>query len=58
MIRKHKHFYCYKDWFVFPIAVEFHHGLPEYMQHANRLCIHFLWWHWQWTFVNEIEDGK
>lgn len=53
MIKKQKHFYFYKDWFVFPVAIMWESDLFEYIPKANRLTIHFLWWHWRWTFVKE-----
>lgn len=51
--RKEKHLYFYKDWFVFPVAVMWERDLVEYISKASRLTIHFLWWHFRWTFVKE-----
>ena len=45
---KKKHLYIDKDWVVFPVAIEWHDKLYMYIE-PTRLCIHFLWWHWQWT---------
>lgn len=52
-----KHFRFCKDWFVFPLAIMWENGLCEYIPHANRITIHFLWWHWGWTFIKEKKDG-
>ena len=32
--------------------------LMEYIPHASRLTIHFLWWHWRWTFVKEERERQ
>ena len=48
-----KHFYFGKDWFVFPLAIEWIKDVFIYLKPTPRLAIHFMWWHWQWTFVKE-----
>ena len=50
-VRKQKHFYYCKDWFVFPLAIEWTKDIYLYLNPTPRLAIHFMWWHWQWTFV-------
>lgn len=50
MPRKEKHFFYFKNWFVFPLAVTWESDLLYTMQKSSRLAIHFLWWHWRWTF--------
>lgn len=49
---KEKHFYFYKNWFFFPLCIEWSE-CPEYIKETHRLTIHFLWWHWKWTFTKE-----
>lgn len=51
--KKEKHLFFYKDWFVFPLAIAWESGLMEYIPHASRLTIHFMWWHWKWTFFKK-----
>ena len=46
---KKKHFYVYRDWIVFPVAIEWHKYCYEYIEPTSRLSIHFLCWHWTWT---------
>lgn len=48
---KEKHCVYYRDWFIFPIAIEWQSELYFICPTAKRLCVHFLWWHWRWTFV-------
>lgn len=43
------HYYD-KDWFVFPFAIIWEDFLGWHSPPAKRLSIHFLCWHWQWTF--------
>lgn len=50
-ILKEKHFFYYKDWFVFPLAIVWESNLTMYRPTAKGLSIHFLWWHLRWTFV-------
>ena len=49
--RNEKHFFFYRDWFSFPFNIEWTSELDIYMPKASRLSIHFLWWHWRWTFI-------
>jgi len=53
---KEKHFYFYKDWFVFPFAITLHTNCLEYYPPAKRLEVHFLWWHWRKTFYKKEEN--
>ena len=46
-----RHFYYSKDWFVFPLAIEWTSDIGIYLSQTPRLTIHFLWWHWQWIFT-------
>ena len=50
---KEKHFYFYKDWFVFPLSVTYHSKCMEIYPPCKRLEIHFLWWHWKKTFYKK-----
>ena len=51
--RNEKHFFFYRDWFVFPFAIEWTDNLGIYIPKVSRLSIHFLWWHWRWLFIEE-----
>lgn len=57
MAEKKKHLYFYKDWFVFPLAIEWVRDIYIYLNPTPRLSIHFMWWHWQWTFIKEKDNG-
>ena len=50
---KEKQYYFNKNWFVFPLSITLHTNCWEYYPPANRLEIHFLWWHWKKTFYKE-----
>lgn len=54
---KEKHFYYDKDWFVFPFAIIWEDFLGMFRPPAKRLSIHFLCWHWQWTFWGKGVSG-
>ena len=47
---KEKHFYYDKEWLVFPFAIVWEDELYWHSPPAKRLSIHFLCWHWKWTF--------
>lgn len=47
---KDKHFHFDKDWFVFPFAIVWKTDCWELVGKHSRLEIHFLWFHWRWTF--------
>jgi len=49
-IRKQKHLYYDKEWFVFPFAISWTKELYYTLKPTARLTIHFLWWHWKWDF--------
>lgn len=57
IVVKKKQFYYDKDWFVFPIAIEWISNIGIYLKPTPRLAIHFMWWHWQWTFVKENDNA-
>lgn len=42
-----------KNWFTFPLSIEWNNDLVEYLWPAKRLSISFLWWHCAWTFFSE-----
>lgn len=42
-----------KDWFSFPLCIEWQSDLMEYVMPTSRLIISFLWWHFAWTFFKE-----
>lgn len=53
---KKKHFYYYKDWFVFPFSLTVHTRLMEYVKPTSSVELHFLWWHWRWIITKK--DGE
>ena len=54
---KQKHLFFDKKWFIFPIAIQWESYIPAYIPSARRLSVHFLWWHFRWTFIVERKDG-
>lgn len=48
-VRFQKEFY--KHWFFFPICFVWETNIVEYIVPAQRFEIHFLWWHFRWTFT-------
>ena len=48
-IRFNKGFY--KNWFVFPVCIEWENNLIEYIPFAKGFSVHFLWWHFRWVFM-------
>ena len=42
-----------RDWFSFPLCIEWQSDLMEYVIPTNRLIISILWWHFAWTFFKE-----
>lgn len=43
-----------KDWFVFPIAVSISKRW-ELFPARMAIEIHFLWWHFRYTFPKEVK---
>ena len=50
---KEKHFCFDTGCFVFPLAVVWKTDIYELVGRTSRLEIHFLFWHWRWTFIEE-----
>ncbi len=48
---KEKHFLFDKGWIVFPLSIVWCTDIYELVGKHSRLEIHFLCWHWKWTFV-------
>lgn len=40
----------YKDWFIFPFCICITHR-RELMDWPLCIELHFLWWHWRYTFL-------
>lgn len=55
-LMKEKRYFCYKHWIVFPFAAIWSRAY-EFALPAWQLSIHFLCWHWRWTFVKENNNG-
>jgi hypothetical protein len=56
--RLYKHdFYTYKDWWVFPVAVQVHLNDMIYKDKNFAITLHFLCFHIRWLFM-EVEDGN
>ena len=47
-----------KNITVFPLAVAWIDRDRIFVNHTSRLEIHFLWWHWGWTFERSKKDEK
>lgn len=53
MKKMRKRFFYSKDWFVFPLAIEWTSDIYLYLNPTPRLAVHFMWWHWQFVFTKE-----
>lgn len=47
----------YKDWWVFPLAVQIHLNDMIYRDKNFAITVHFLCFHIRWLF-REVEDGN